>query len=143
MAVRHMTAEFLKDYFKATKNFDKTLQKVKILNIAKGNCLAELKLEEEHTNSLGGLHGGFSSTLVDVISSYGLISHEKCDNRPLSVSVDLHVTFLKPAKLGDEILIDTKTNRVGKNLAFCEVEILNKETKELLVKGTHTKFIFS
>ena len=46
-----------------------------------------------------------------------------------------------PAKIDDSILIEAKTLRAGKNLAFLEVEIKNKDTGDLLVKGSHTKYL--
>lgn len=55
-----------------------------------GTAVAEMKIEEDHTNVLGGLHGGFTATLVDCISSYALLT-DKNGEVP-SVSVDLHTT---------------------------------------------------
>lgn len=55
-----------------------------------GKCLAELKVLQEHANVLGGLHGGLSATLVDSISSYALLTHEK--GGVASVSVDINLT---------------------------------------------------
>ncbi|CAH0554024.1 unnamed protein product [Brassicogethes aeneus] len=126
-------------YFQTTKCFEKALQKVKVITVENGTAQAELKVEEEHTNVMGGLHGGLSATLVDCISSYALLSDK--NGGTASVSVDLHTTYLKGAKIGDEILIDAKTIRAGKTLAFLEVLIKNKATGDLLVKGSHTKYI--
>ncbi|KAJ8911949.1 hypothetical protein NQ315_012760 [Exocentrus adspersus] len=115
------TPSHVMNLLKSAKTFDKVLEKVKIISIGNGNCTAELKISEEHSNVMGGLHGGLSATLVDMISTYGLFSH-KYGEVP-SVSVDLHTTFMKAARVGDIIEIDSKTVRVGKNLAFLEVLI--------------------
>ena len=48
---------------------------------------------------------------------------------------------MKAAKIGEEVLIDAKLLRKGRTLAFLEVELRNKETGVLLVKGSHTKFV--
>ena len=48
---------------------------------------------------------------------------------------------IKGAKVGDEVLIDAKLLRKGRNLAFLEVELRNKINNDLLVKGNHTKFV--
>lgn len=48
---------------------------------------------------------------------------------------------MRGAKVGDEIVIDANTQKVGKNLAFLEVSITNKHTGDLLVKGSHTKYL--
>lgn len=49
--------------------------------------------------------------------------------------------YIKGALVGDEIVIDAKTLKSGKTLAFLEVLITNKKSGELLVKGSHTKFL--
>lgn len=49
--------------------------------------------------------------------------------------------YCQGAKIGEDILIEAKTLRAGKKLAFLEVEITNKETGNLLVKATHTKYL--
>lgn len=54
-----------------------------------GNCTAELTIDEEHLNMGGTLHGGYTSTLVDCITTYALMSHKIAVP---GVSVDLHVT---------------------------------------------------
>ncbi|XP_019867609.1 acyl-coenzyme A thioesterase 13 [Aethina tumida] len=131
-------AQFTK-HFQTTKCFDKVLNKLKITSMGNGTAVAEMKIEEDHTNVLGGLHGGFTATLVDCISSYALLT-DKNGEVP-SVSVDLHTTYCKAAQLGDEILVNAKTIKAGKTLAFLEVVIQNKATGEVLVKGTHTKYL--
>jgi len=57
------------------------------------------------------------------------------------VSVDMHMTYMKAAKLGELIEIEAKTVKKGRTLAFLECEIRNAETGAVLVKGNHTKFI--
>ena len=103
--------------------------------------MASLKIEEEHTNRGGGLHGGFSALIVDNISTLALAHPEEPFNFGVSVNMDL--SYMKGAKIGDEILIDAKLLRKGRTLAFLEVELRNKITNELLVKGNHTKYIGS
>ena len=56
------------------------------------------------------------------------------------VTVDMNLTYLKPARIGEEIIIEARTLRAGKTLAFLECEIRNKD-EALLVKGSHTKFL--
>lgn len=54
-----------------------SLLKVKILSAGGGSCVAEMCVEEEHQNRGGTLHGGLSSSLVDVISTMALMTTEK------------------------------------------------------------------
>jgi acyl-coenzyme A thioesterase 13 len=50
-------------------------------------------------------------------------------------------SYLKDATVGDEIVVEARVVKSGKKMAFLEVDIVDKASKELLVKGSHTKFI--
>ncbi len=70
---------------------------MKIVAAADGKCDAELKVDTEHTNINGTLHGGMAATLVDVISGYALLTHpklvDKLETFPnAGVSVDIHMS---------------------------------------------------
>ena len=54
------------------------------------------------------------------------------------VSVNMDLSYLKAAKLGEEILIEANVLKQGRTLAFLEVELRKRSTNELLVKGSHT-----
>ncbi|CAG2065631.1 unnamed protein product [Timema podura] len=113
--------------------------KVEVLSAGDGRCLAQMVVAEEHQNTFGTLHGGFTATVVDEVSTLALMTTGS--GHP-GVSVDLNVSYMKAANLGDKILIDAKTLKAGKRLAFLEVEI-KKESGELIAKGSHTKFVSS
>ena len=54
-----------------------------------GKCRCEMTVQEEHQNRGGTLHGGMTSTLVDVVSTWALMG----SNEPVAgVSVDLSVS---------------------------------------------------
>ncbi|BES91361.1 Thioesterase superfamily [Nesidiocoris tenuis] len=121
------------------KGFDQVLNKIDLVSAQDGKCVAEMTVSEEHTNTNGTLHGGLTSTIVDVISGIALVTHK---NASVGVSVDLHITFLNAAPLGERIVIEAKTNKSGKTLAFLDVEIKKKSNGQLLATGSHTKFVF-
>ncbi|RZC34019.1 4HBT domain containing protein, partial [Asbolus verrucosus] len=115
---------------------------LRIISIGEGKLKAELKVDDGHTNPMGGLHGGMSATLVDTLSTFALMSKlGEIGPNARHVSVDIHMSYLKGAKVGDEILIEAGVVRSGKSVAFLEAEIRNKATGDLLVKASHTKFI--
>jgi len=126
-----------------SEGFDSVLKKISIVSGGGGGCIAQMKVEKEHLNRGGGLHGGLSSTLVDTITTCALMTHndDKDGEIRAGVSVDLHITFLKGAKQGDEIEIEAKTIKCGRTLAFLECEIRNKNSNSILVRGTHTKYV--
>lgn len=49
--------------------------------------------------------------------------------------------YLKAAPVGQRLLIEAKTNKVGRTLAFLDVVIKNKESGDLIATGSHTKFV--
>jgi len=65
------------------------------------------KVEEEHTNKGGTLHGGLSATLVDTISTLALTLPDG-QNFSYGVSVNMDLSYMKAAKLGEEVLIEAK-----------------------------------
>lgn len=70
---------------------------MKVISAGNGKCEVEFKIEDEHTNVYGTLHGGLSATLVDVVSGYALITHPNLvhalETFPNSgVSIDMHMS---------------------------------------------------
>ncbi|RZC32282.1 4HBT domain containing protein, partial [Asbolus verrucosus] len=112
---------------------------IKITSVGEGRCSAELKVEDDHVNVMGGLHGGMSATLVDCMTSYALLS--KLGPTVRHVSSDIHISFLKGAKINDDLQINASVIKSGKSLAFLQAEIKNKTTGDMLAKCSHTKFI--
>ena len=49
--------------------------------------------------------------------------------------------FIRPANIGDELFIEGKILKVGKNLAFLTVDVKNKITGQIIATGKHTKFV--
>ena len=122
-------------------SFNSVLQKVKFVDGDIGRCVASLKIEQEHCNQLGTLHGGCTATLVDCISTYALVTDSEESLRFLGVSVNMNIDYMKAGRLDSEIIIDAQLKKRGKKLAFLDVEIRDKESNDLLAKGSHTKFI--
>jgi len=63
---------------------------VTLLSAGNGKCKAQFIVAEEHLNHGGFLHGGFTTTIIDCVSTYALMTH-KTDFHP-GASVNLHVT---------------------------------------------------
>ncbi|XP_003927347.3 acyl-coenzyme A thioesterase 13 [Saimiri boliviensis] len=123
-----------------TGGFDRVLGKVTLVSAAPGKVICEMKVEEEHTNKLGTLHGGLTATLVDGISTWALL----CTERGLpGVSVDMNITYMSPAKLGEVVVITAQVLKQGKTLAFTSVDLTNKATGKLIAQGRHTKHLGS
>jgi len=72
-------------------------------------------------------------------------------NTPLrkpGVSVDIHLSYMKPAKLNDTILVEGRVVKAGNKMAYLTAEVYIKsentfdlKRENLVATGTHTKFI--
>lgn len=64
---------------------------VTLVSAAPGKVICEMKVESNHANKYGTLHGGFTATLVDNISTLALL----CTERGVpGVSVDMNITYV-------------------------------------------------
>ncbi|KAB0802362.1 hypothetical protein PPYR_04548 [Photinus pyralis] len=113
---------------------------MQIIEAGDGMCVGEIVVEEEHTNPKKTLHGGMISTLVDTVTTLALFTHQNCERVP-SVSVDLHITFIKAAKIGEEIVIHACTTKAGGTLGFTNCLIKSKKNDDILAFGNHTKYL--
>lgn len=64
---------------------------MEVLAATPGKVVCEMRVEEEHTNRGGTLHGGLTATLVDVISTMAIMNSER--GAP-GVSVDMNITWV-------------------------------------------------
>ncbi|ESO07537.1 hypothetical protein HELRODRAFT_75909 [Helobdella robusta] len=117
--------------------FDKVLQKLVVKEATEGRCVCELKVGDEHTNRGKTLHGGMTATLVDMVSTAALMTKE---NMGPGVSVNINVSYMQPAFIGNDLIIDSSVIKLGKTLAFLSVEIKDKASNKLIATGSHTKF---
>lgn len=129
--------EIMKVMFKVP-GFDRVLEKVTLVSAAPEKLICEMKVEEQHTNKFGTLHGGLTATLVDSISTMALMCTER--GAP-GVSVDMNITYMSPAKIGEEIVITAHILKQGRTLAFASVDLTNKATGKLIAQGRHTKHL--
>ncbi|KAG7458132.1 hypothetical protein MATL_G00234960 [Megalops atlanticus] len=123
-----------------SSGFDRVLSKINIVSASPGKVVCEMKVEEEHTNRGGTLHGGLTATLVDVISTTALMYTER--GAP-GVSVDMNITYMNAAKLGEDVIITAQVLKQGRTLAFATVDLTSKATGKLIAQGRHTKHLGS
>ncbi|XP_013112075.1 acyl-coenzyme A thioesterase 13 isoform X2 [Stomoxys calcitrans] len=109
----------------------------KITGGGDGRCIGEFTVGKSHVNASGGLHGGYTATMIDNITTYALMS---AGSHP-GVSVDLHVSYIKSAKEGEVIIVDANTIKTGKKLAYVECVLKKKSDGSIVAKGGQTKFV--
>lgn len=90
-----------------------------------------LPVQDLFINSAGVIHGGIISSLADVALSNLLPSNE--DGIQQVVTVDLNVSFLKPAT-GTYLMANSKMVKQGKTLIHTECSIHN-DKQEIVAKS--------
>ncbi|KAK4448785.1 thioesterase family protein [Podospora aff. communis PSN243] len=116
---------------------------VRFTGATRGRFTARITLSDRHMNSAGGIHGSVSATIVDWAGGLAIAAWDL--RAATGVSVDINISYLSTARIGDEVEIEGKVERVGSNLAFTEVRIwkINGEGARgaLVASGRHTKFV--
>jgi acyl-coenzyme A thioesterase PaaI-like protein len=77
-------------------------------------------------------------SVLDELSTYAIVLEDK-SYRP-GVSVDLSAESLKPVHGNEEVLVVTRTDKIGKILAFCTMELTTLDG-EILARGKHVKYL--
>lgn len=90
-----------------------------------------MPVQDLFINSAGFIHGGIISSLADVAVSNLLPANE--DGIQQAVTVDLNVTFLKPA-VGAYLMANAKIEKQGKTLIHTECSIYN-DKQEMVAKS--------
>jgi len=122
---------------KFSPRFERHAQHLKVISCDKGYIKCEMPVLEEHLNMKDGMHGGFTATLLDIVSTYAIATIPPAR---FGVSVNLNVSYIKAAQKGDNLTITSKVMKSGKTLAFANIEIKNQKD-ELIAFGQHTKFV--
>jgi acyl-coenzyme A thioesterase 13 len=115
---------------------------VRLTHASKGLIIARLPITSAHLNSSGSIHGGVSATIVDWAGGLAIASWDL--RNATGVSVDINVSYLSGARLGDEIEIEGKAEKVGGSLAFTEVgiwKVKDGARGDCIALGRHTKFV--
>lgn len=121
--------------------YDFLLASAEIIAASKGLVTTRLTLGTNHVNSRGTIHGAVSAALVDWAGGLAIASHglEKT-----GASVDIHVTYIGTANVGDTLEIEGTANKVGRSMAFTTIriyKIVAGKPGPLVATASHTKYI--
>jgi acyl-coenzyme A thioesterase 13 len=122
---------------------------VEITRVASGIVEAEVRVSPTLMNSKNILHGSTSATIVDWIGGLVIASTHPARRSNRGVSVDIHVSYLGPARKDDMLLIRASTSKVGRSLAFINVHIYARapaapadgSQDRPVCSGSHTKYV--
>ncbi|CAG9332134.1 unnamed protein product [Blepharisma stoltei] len=136
-------ATFLQSKTTPPMFFDKLMiQHARIESAEKGpestKLVVKLPVLQEFSNTFGPMHGGAIATAIDQFTTWAIFAADRDGRR--TVSVDLSVTYISAALVGEELTIIAECNKVGKTLAFTSAEIWIRQ--RLVAMGKHTKYLF-
>ncbi|KAJ1982709.1 hypothetical protein H4R34_001617 [Dimargaris verticillata] len=112
------------------------LAQLAIIEATPGRVVCQVPVQQENTNRLGTAHGGWLATIVDVAGSLSIASYGRDKT---GVSVDINTSYLSAAKLGDMLTVDAVCLKLGRNLAFTQVDL--KVGEKQVATGRHTKHL--
>ncbi|KAL8473879.1 hypothetical protein ACS0TY_029965 [Phlomoides rotata] len=114
------------------------MQGVNIDHIERGRIVCSFTVPPRLVNTGNTLHGGATVALVDIVGSAVIYT---MGAPSVGVSVEINVSYLSGATVGEEIEIECKALRVGKALAVVSVDLTSKKTGKLIAQGRHTKYL--
>ncbi|MBQ6622934.1 MAG: PaaI family thioesterase [Mogibacterium sp.] len=77
-------------------------------------------VSEEEANPFGTMHGGLIVWLMD--SAMGILSRSSTGYKR-TVTLDLHSTFLRPVRIGDEVRIEAKVLHAGRTTLHLTAQV--------------------
>jgi acyl-CoA thioesterase len=95
---------------------------IKLLEAKDGYAKVSMKVEKNHTNSLGFTHGGAIFSLADYAFAHAC---NFGDN--VAVAVQVSINFLKPSVEGDVLTAEAVRVSDGKNLGLYHVTVKKEE----------------
>jgi uncharacterized protein (TIGR00369 family) len=84
----------------------------------------ELRLEPQHLNSIGFMHGGLHATLLDAAFGHAATWCSVKGNRRSCVTVSLTTTYLEPGRLGEVVRAIGRLEGIESRIALCRGEIV-------------------
>jgi uncharacterized protein (TIGR00369 family) len=112
---------------------------LEVLSSSNGTANVKCNVFENILNSSGSVHGGVLATLIDTSIGNAVIS--TLDSNQTTVTVDLNVKYVKPAR-GNALLAKASLSHKGGKLTFGTSEIFD-DNNNLVAIGTATFMILN
>ncbi len=102
--------------------------------LSKEKAVLSIDVQDYHLQHLGYVHGGVISSLADNAGWYAVIAN--LTEEKTSVTVEIKINYLKPAKKGKLKAIG-RVLRKGRKVAFAVVEVYSEEELVAYATGTY------
>lgn len=92
----------------------------------------------DYANPAGAVMGGIVTSFLD--DSMGPLVVAATGGTKFPVSTDLHTQFFKPVPIGPRCVVESRIERIGKNIVFTSAVALN-DKGEVCAKAVHTAML--
>ncbi|KAK1683268.1 hypothetical protein QYE76_044116 [Lolium multiflorum] len=103
-----------------------------------GRVLCSFLVTPRHASPQGYLLSGVTATLADQMGSAVIYS---IGVGPSGVSLEISVSYLDTATVGEEIEVEGKLLRAGKSVCVISIDFRKKRTGKLIAQARHTKYL--
>jgi uncharacterized protein (TIGR00369 family) len=106
----------------------------KIQSVQLGEAVIEFEMKEDHTNTMGTLHGGVFCTIAD--TAMGVACFTMLEKGESLTTLELKINYLKPVWNG-KLLAVGKVVKKGRLTGFVECDVLD-ENGQLVARASST-----
>ena len=111
---------------------------MRFLEVEAGRVLFEATANENHTNPMGGTHGGFAATVLDSVT--GCAVHSMLEPGVPYGTIELNVKMVRPVPLNVRLISEGKVINLSRSLGVSE-GTLKDENGKLYAHATCTCMI--
>jgi acyl-CoA thioesterase len=105
---------------------------LKIDEHAKGYCKLHFRVAENMLNAFEIIHGGILFSASDSAFAFACNSHGL-----ITVALDVNISFARPAKLGEILMVEAKEVHLGNKIGIYDVRTTNEKNDLVCIfKGT-------
>lgn len=112
----------------------------RIEHVEEGFVRFIVRADKRHLNPMGGVHGGFSATIVDTIT--GVAVHSVMEAGKAYSTIDLNVKMTRPIPVDIDLIAEGKLVNRSRRLAVSEGKIMDQNGK-IYASGSATCMILN
>jgi uncharacterized protein (TIGR00369 family) len=129
------TEQFIK-LFKSINKYDQDNELVFEIH-APGTITYRMPIQEKHLSSPNTAHGAVIAAFMDCVLGLSALSQAITENK-LTSTVEFKINYIRPVKLGEELVGSGKVIHKGKSLIISAGEIRTTQHQELVAMGQGT-----
>ena len=95
-----------------------------LIDVEEGFVRFIVKADDRLLNLMGGVHGGFSATVIDTIT--GCAVSTLLDEETAFATTDLNVKMIRPIQVGQELIAEGRVINRSRRLAVADGKIIDE-----------------